>query len=63
MRDRWARLRFWLLFPTYEAIFGVPVAELFPGFSEAIVANVELHLAEREKMLQDSDAPIRKPPW
>jgi transcriptional regulator with XRE-family HTH domain len=39
---------------SYEAIFGVPVAELFPGFCEAIVANVELRLVEREKMLLDS---------
>lgn len=45
---------------SYEAIFHVPVAELFPGFAETVQANVEERLAEREKRLRDSPSKGRR---
>jgi len=41
---------------SYEAIFSVPVAELFPGLYEPIRMNIEERLSEMEKRLQDSTA-------
>jgi transcriptional regulator with XRE-family HTH domain len=39
---------------SYEAIFRVPVAEMFPGLYETIKLNVEERLSQMEKKLQDS---------
>jgi transcriptional regulator with XRE-family HTH domain len=39
---------------SYQAIFGIPIIELFPGAYEAIRANVEDGLHRIEKTLQDS---------
>lgn len=39
---------------SYEAIFRVPVAEMFPGLYEAIKLNVEERLSQIEEKLQDS---------
>jgi DNA-binding XRE family transcriptional regulator len=41
---------------SYQAVFRVSVAELFPGLYEPISQNIEGRLAEMEKRLQDSDA-------
>lgn len=41
---------------SYQAVFRVSVAELFPGLYEPIVTNVEIRLSEMEKRLQDSTA-------
>ncbi len=41
---------------SYQAIFGVPVAELFPGLYEPILVNIEMRLSEMEHRLQDSSA-------
>jgi DNA-binding XRE family transcriptional regulator len=40
----------------YEVIFRVPIADQFPGLFKAVEANVEIHLAELEKRLHDSEA-------
>ena len=39
---------------SYEAVFAVPVAQLFPGIYETIRANVEERLAGWEEKLQDT---------
>jgi transcriptional regulator with XRE-family HTH domain len=41
---------------SYEAVFGVPVSELFPGLYEPIRMNIEEQLTEMEKKLQGSTA-------
>jgi hypothetical protein len=45
---------------SYQAIFKVPVAELFPGFYESIVDAVEERLSELERSLHDGSAKGRK---
>lgn len=44
----------------YQAIFHVPVSELFPGVYELIEQDAEEHLAELERTLQQSSAKGRK---
>lgn len=39
---------------SYEAVFSVPVATLFPGIYDTILANVEEHLIELEEKLQNT---------
>lgn len=41
---------------SYQAIFSVPVAELFPGLYEPILANIEMRLSDMEQQLRDSTA-------
>jgi DNA-binding XRE family transcriptional regulator len=41
---------------SYEAIFGVPVADLFAGIHETILQGVEERLRQLEETLQDSTA-------
>ena len=45
---------------SYEAIFRVPLTELFPGLYGAIQPNIEERLAEMERTLQNSTAKGRK---
>jgi DNA-binding XRE family transcriptional regulator len=45
---------------SYEAIFRVPLTELFPGLYGAIQPNIEERLHEMERALQDSTAKGRK---
>lgn len=45
---------------SYQVIFAVPVAELFPGLFETIRHNIEGRLMTMEKALQDSIAKGRK---
>lgn len=40
----------------YQAIFQIPVSELFPGVYERIKQDVEARLAELERTLQQSNA-------
>lgn len=40
----------------YQAIFQIPVSELFPGVYERIKQDMEERLAELEKVLQQSNA-------
>ena len=40
----------------YQAIFQIPVSELFPGAYERIKQDVEARLAELERTLQQSNA-------
>lgn len=40
----------------YQAIFQIPVSELFPGVYERIKRDVEARLAELERTLQQSNA-------
>ena len=44
----------------YEAVFCVPVSELFPGKFEQIRKDVEARIAHMERQLQDSTAKGRK---
>jgi hypothetical protein len=44
----------------YEAVFRVPVAELFPGAFERIRQDVEERIARMERGLQDSSAKGRE---
>lgn len=39
---------------SYEAVFGVPAAQLFPGIYETIRANVRERLAEWEEKLKNT---------
>ena len=41
---------------SYQAVFGVPITELFPGVYETIRANIEERLQRVEKTLQESTA-------
>lgn len=52
---------------SYEAIFKVPISELFPGVQEAIIKSTEARLAKLELTLgrmsagdRDADATARK---
>ena len=45
---------------SYHVVFAVPVTELFPGLYETVRLNVEEHLTEFEKTLEDSTAKGRK---
>jgi hypothetical protein len=45
---------------SYQAIFNLSVAELFPGFYESVRFSVEERLAEMERRLGDSTAKGRK---
>jgi transcriptional regulator with XRE-family HTH domain len=47
---------------SYEAVFRVPVAELFPGIYESVKQEIELRLVEYEKTLQQGVAKGRKAP-
>ena len=44
----------------YEAVFRVPVSELFPGALERIRQEVEQRIARMERQLQDSSAKGRE---
>lgn len=44
----------------YEAVFRIPVAELFPGFSETVTHGIEKRLRELEGTLQEKNAKGRK---
>lgn len=41
---------------SYQAVFRIPVAELFPGLYEPILTNIEIRLSEMEKRLLESTA-------
>ena len=41
---------------SYQAVFCVPVAELFPGLYDPLQMNIELRLSDMEKRLLDSTA-------
>jgi DNA-binding XRE family transcriptional regulator len=45
---------------SYEAVFRVPVSGLFPGFAEAVLANVEERLAEMERKLLEKTTKGRR---
>lgn len=45
---------------SYQAVFRVPIAELFPGLYETIQAGVEDRLSEMERRLQESTAKGRR---
>ena len=45
---------------SYQAVFCIPVAELFPGLFETVRQNVEDRLLTLEKTLQDRAAKGRK---
>src|SRR6267154_138031 len=40
----------------YEALFQVPISELFPGFYQTVEHMVEMQLVELESMLQEKSA-------
>jgi transcriptional regulator with XRE-family HTH domain len=44
----------------YEAVFRIPVSELFPGAFERIRQDVEARIAHMERKLQDSTAKGRE---
>jgi transcriptional regulator with XRE-family HTH domain len=45
---------------SYEVIFHVPIAELFPGLYETVRQNVEMRLGELEEQLHQSSAKGRE---
>lgn len=45
---------------SYQVVFRIPVADLFPGLCGSIQDNVEQRLAEFERTLQDSTAKGRR---
>jgi DNA-binding XRE family transcriptional regulator len=45
---------------SYEAIFCVPLVELFPGLYETVRLNVDERLSEMERTLQESSAKGRR---
>jgi hypothetical protein len=44
----------------YEAIFRVPISELFPGLYQTVEAGIEERLAKMEEELQQSTAKGRR---
>jgi hypothetical protein len=40
----------------YESVFRVSVAEIFPGFAQAVADGIERRLAELEHSLQEKSA-------
>lgn len=53
----------------YEAVFRVPIAEIFPGIAEGVEQEIDRNLREFEKLLRkrasvsDSHAVSRKLDW
>ena len=60
MHERSAAFPSLLVALSYQAVFGVSIAELFPGLYDTVRLNIDERLAELEKMLQDSTAKGRK---
>lgn len=53
--ERAARAPLFLTALAYQAVFRIPVAELFPGFAETVAYGVEKRLGELERSLQEKD--------
>jgi transcriptional regulator with XRE-family HTH domain len=58
--ERSVTLPLFLTAISYEIVFQVPIAELFPGIYETVRQNVERRLAEIEGRLHDSTAKGRE---